>query len=167
MIIFNSEYSNTRANISNNMTYMQQDHKTRFNIPFIYLKYSFLGFNWFLNVQTACRMSTSLPDTLSFIHKQTNQQTGPHKYRITAFPPRFLLNAIKLISKSENWRGEWHNETELSPLPAQHCFSQSADTPNTLAQIPGIIQRCSSHMDLATVQHKAVVALFHKTTCFH
>lgn len=59
---------------------------------------------------------------------------------------------------------ERHKDTELPLLPAQPRSSYSADTPNTLAQFSGIIQRCSGHMDSAIVQHKAVVALFHKTT---
>lgn len=79
---------------------------------------------------------------------------------MTTFPPN--LHSAEICAHDH---ATPKTEQKNDIMTMNSSLSQSTDTPNTLAQISGIIQRCSSHMDLATVQHKAVVALFHKTTC--
>lgn len=52
------------------------------------------------------------------------------------------------------------NETKLSIFQLSPV-SAGKDTGSTLAQIPGIIQCCSSHMDPTTAKKAAVVWLYH------
>lgn len=53
-----------------------------------------------------------------------------------------------------SWRDSSWKWT-LSVPPAESRLSKSPDTPSTLAQIPCIIQCCSSHMDVAAAQQRA------------
>lgn len=81
----------------------------------------------------------------------------------------FLPNSLEMRADKrvtlENIAEEWHNESELasSSAPVSSWWTQHTSTDPRQA----LYNCCSSHMDLARVQHKAVVALFHKTTCFH
>lgn len=62
---------------------------------------------------------------------------------------------VKGSSMPVNGAEETRHGNELSVPPAESRLSKSADTPSTLAQIPCIIQCCSSHMDVAAAQQRA------------
>lgn len=81
--------------------------------------------------------------------KKTNIQLPPSVFQTAGATSKGQQHACERSWRDSSWK--W----TLSVPPAESRLSKSADTPSTLAQIPCIIQCCSSHMDVAAAQQRA------------
>lgn len=93
-------------------------------------------------------------------------------YRKVSIIKWLLSHIVKTLQSKKK---KHYQSPALLTMKLNSLFSSSAFSPlsarketgRTLAQISGIIQCCSSHMDLTTVQQKTAVVFFYQTTCLY